>query len=151
MKLEKIKQIADKKEIHAMAISDAENMLESGRENPLLLRIQIKRMIEFLTVYDKQLDEAVRDEAEKFDERSFEFNGAKVELAEVGVRYDYSNDPEWNKLKELIEPINKDIKEREEFLKKLTKPFDTIDSDTGEVIRIQPAAKSSKSSVKITI
>jgi len=151
MELEKIKKIPNKKHIQQMAINDAKNMLESGEENPLLLRVQIKRMIEFLAVYDKQLDEAVRTEAELYGEKSFEFQGAKVELAEVSVRYNYSDDIEWVKIKGLIDPMTKDLKEREEFLKKLTKPIDTIDKDTGEVITIRPAAKSSKSSVKITL
>lgn len=151
MELEKIKLIPDKKQIQAMAVSEAKKMIDGGNDNPLLLRIHIKRMIEFLTVYDKEIDDAVREEAEASGYKSFEYQGAKIELAEVGVKYDYSKSPVWSQLKGQSDEIGAKMKEHETFLKSLSQPIEVLDQETGEVVRFHPPAKSSKSSVKITL
>lgn len=151
MNLDKVQKIPDKKEIQELAVSQARQMLEKAKEDPLKLRIYIKRMIEFLSVYDKEIDEAVREEAEKFGEKSFKLEGAKIELAEVGVKYDYSKSPLWIEYDKRHKEIEEIKKDHEKFLKSLKEPMTMVDENTGETIKLYPPAKSSKSSVKVIL
>lgn len=59
------------------------------------------------------------NQAEKWGERSLSTFGAKYELAEAGVKYDYSEDEKWQKLMAKKEELDAKIKAREVELKKL--------------------------------
>jgi hypothetical protein len=80
-------------------------------------------------------------------------SGTKLELAEVGIKYDFSKcgDEMLNDL--LIEQARIDelVKERQTFLK--TIPVSGIDVVTisGELVRLYPPSRSSTSSIKTTI
>lgn len=78
-------------------------------------------------------------------------SGTKIELAEVGTKYDYSQtgDIIIKDLEEQKAIIDAQIKERQAFLKSITKPMEVLFSD--ELVTLYPPAKSSTSSVKITI
>lgn len=77
--------------------------------------------------------------------------GAKIELCDVGIKYDYSSDPTWLSIKEQIEPLNKKLKEQEEFIRIATKKGKAIlNTDTGEVDAM-PVKKTSDTSFKITL
>lgn len=79
--------------------------------------------------------------------------GTKLELAEVGVKYDYvfCEDDIYNELIVKQMALDEQIKERQKFLKSI--PVDGIEIITqdGEMKRIYPPSKSSTSSVKTTI
>jgi len=77
--------------------------------------------------------------------------GAKIEAAEVGVKYDYSGCPKWAELKAQSDSIAAQIKQREALLKTLSKPMVETDSDSGDTIEVLPPSKTSKSSFKITL
>jgi hypothetical protein len=80
-------------------------------------------------------------------------SGTKLELAEVGIKYDFSKcgDEMLNDL--LIEQARIDelVKERQTFLK--TIPVSGIDVVTisGELVKLYPPSRSSTSSIKTTI
>ena len=80
-------------------------------------------------------------------------SGTKIELAEVGVKYDFSKcgDEQINDLFAEQERIESLIKERQTFLK--TIPVSGLDIVTinGELVTIYPPSKSSTSSIKTTI
>jgi hypothetical protein len=80
-------------------------------------------------------------------------SGTRIELAEVGTKYDYvfCEDDIIDDMVIQREALDERIKERQEFLKRL--PVEGIDiiSQHGEVKRIYPPSKSSTSSVKCTI
>jgi hypothetical protein len=80
-------------------------------------------------------------------------SGTKIELAEVGVKYDYSqcNDDILKSLIEEQDRIELMIKERQTFLK--TIPVSGLDIVTinGELMTIYPPSRSSTSSIKTTI
>lgn len=79
--------------------------------------------------------------------------GTKLELAEVGVKYDYvfCEDDIYNELIVKQMALDEQIKERQKFLK--TIPVEGLDivTEDGEMKRIYPPSKSSTSSVKTTI
>ena len=79
---------------------------------------------------------------------------SKLELAEVGVKYDYSqcNDPKLNQMELDYEALGNKISDRKEFLKTLNpKGLTEVDEETGETNTLYPPSKTSKSSVKCTI
>lgn len=125
--------------------------LQSGYVNPLdLLRGQ-KAIEKVFANIKEDLTKATREEAEKYG-KSFEYKGSKIELAEVGVKYDYSEcgDYELNEILEQIAKLEEKKKAREAFLKTLKEPMQIITKD-GEPIEVYPPKKSSTSSIKITI
>lgn len=102
---------------------------------------------------DNTFIEMVRDEIAKFGKDHITSTGTKIELAEVGTKYDYQNcgDKIYNQLIADQELISQKIKEREKFLKSLPQEgMDTFD-ENGEVFKLYPPAKNSKSSFKTTL
>jgi hypothetical protein len=80
-------------------------------------------------------------------------SGTKLELAEVGIKYDFSKcgDEMLNDLLAEQERIDELVKERQTFLK--TIPVSGIDVVTisGELVTLYPPSRSSTSSIKTTI
>jgi hypothetical protein len=128
------------------------NELESGYVNPLeLLRYQ--KCIE--KVFDKvkeTLTKLAREEAEKHGAKQFEFKGVKMELAEVGTKYDYSNCNDFvlGQLTESVNTFSEMKKQRETMLKAIKEPMNLI-SDDGEPYTVYPPTKTSTSSIKVTV
>jgi len=96
----------------------------------------------------------VRSEIEKYGKETKTSSGAKIELAETGTKYDYSqcNDSELIDMYAQLELLKNKVKERENMLKTL--PLSGIDiamQTTGEIVRVYPPAKTSTSSYKITL
>jgi hypothetical protein len=78
--------------------------------------------------------------------------GAKLELKEVGTKYDYSqcNDPVLIKLMEVKTDIDKQVKERQEWLRKLKSMAFVPDTETGELMEVVPPVKYSTTSYTIS-
>lgn len=145
-----------KQGIQAFARTVIEDV-EEGRINPLRLKLYIKAMEATIAYIQKGdaampgIDEAVRNEAEKHG-KSFEMAGVKVELAEVGTKYDYSDcgDTVYERMQAELTALQEKIKQRETLLKAITDPISMNDEKTGEVLTVRAPLKSSTSSVKIT-
>jgi hypothetical protein len=81
-------------------------------------------------------------------------DGTKIETIESGVKYDYSvcNDSMWVELRIKKDEIEQQMKNREEFLKKIPQSgMKTIDESTGEMVELFPPNKTSTTSFKVTI
>ena len=95
----------------------------------------------------------LREEVAKRGASVVTTSGTKIELAEVGVRYDFTKcgDEQLNDLVVEQERIESLIKERQTFLK--TIPVSGLDIVTinGELVTIYPPSRSSTSSIKTTI
>ena len=59
------------------------------------------------------------DEAEKYSEKEIGVYGAKFQIKEAGVKYDYTNDPEWRDYQEQIDIVRAQQKGRETVLQSL--------------------------------
>lgn len=144
------------KEQRQSFVTNVLSNIESGAVNPLTVHLQVKNMeqcIKMLTD-DPQYKEAVLDEAGKHGGKSFEFHNAKVEVKEVGVKYDFTNcgDTKMAKLHDELEALKKKVKDREDFLKKAPiEGTQVLDDDTAELVTIYPPSKSSTTSVAVTL
>lgn len=130
--------------------------LRAGRAEALKVHVHVKCMEEIIkllntnTIYKSSVLEA----AEAFGEKSFLFNNAKVEIKEVGTKYDFSKtgDVTLDSLYAQQAKIDADIKARETMLKSVSeKGMIVTDEQTGETFTVYPPAKSSTTSVAITL
>lgn len=142
-----------KTDIKKLASNCANELTENGRI------IEVAEMISKMEFFIKELKanpdyiEFLQYEVAKFGKNYTTSTGTKIELAEVGTKYDYTfcEDDEYNELIVKQMGIEEQIKERQKFLKSI--PIDGIeivDSD-GVLKRIYPPSKHSTSSVKVTI
>ncbi|MFB6456541.1 hypothetical protein ACE38W_14805 [Chitinophaga sp. Hz27] len=76
---------------------------------------------------------------------------AKIQSSEVGTKYDYSPDPVWLGICEKMKPLEEAKKQRETFLKGVSRMFIETDIETGESYEVYPPIKTSTSSFKVTL
>ncbi len=154
--LEQINKIPlTKSSIKELANLEVTHILENGK-NPLEIIELSNALIEFAESIkkDTRFISYVRDEVSKFGKEHTTKNNTKIELAEVGTKYDYSdcNDFILPELNNKLEKAKKEVSEREAFLKSIPpKGIDLMNEETGELIKVYPPAKYSTSSVKVTL
>lgn len=141
-----------KTQIKIVAQNSVQELLNNG--NILEAAEMISIMETFIKEVraSKEFTEYVRDEVSKNGKDVTNASGAKIELAETGVRYDYSNcgDLELQVLEQQLATIEESISKRKEFLKSL--PLAGIELLNGdELIKVYPPSKTSSSSYKITL
>jgi hypothetical protein len=119
---------ADKKEAHALATK--------GKE--------------YFTELEKNLRPLIEAEGISKD---YTNSGVKYAEAMTGVKYDYSvcGDLTWNQLNTKKTAIEAEMKQREAFLKTVTKKTIAGDADTGEGWEVNPPVKSGKLGFKCEI
>lgn len=126
--------------------------VESGNENPLKLAIQMNALEKSLKTVKEAIKDHINKEAATYSTKTFDAYGAKVTVAELGVKYDFSNcnDPEWNIIAGEIEELEERLKKRETFLKTIQGKLNMVDDD-GVGHTILPPIKSSTTGIKIEL
>jgi len=127
--------------------------VKNGEVNPLEVLIQLRA---FEKVSERVIKEILPNslkEAGNYPGSAFEFNGNKIEKAELGTRYNYNvcNDPVYNRLKKVTEESLKELRARETFLKSINGSETVVDKDTGEFTTINAPLKTSTYGLKVTI
>jgi len=126
--------------------------ITSGEVNPLKVDFQLKCIETTLDGIRKndQVKAAVLREAEKYGAKSFDYSGAKCEISEAGVKYDFSvcNDIVLSDLLKQDEELQAEIKKRKDLLKAISPGFIMVNSNTGESWEVFPPAKSSQTILK---
>jgi hypothetical protein len=127
----------------------------NGRINPLELHLRLKSAEEVI----KQLTglepykAILLDEAQKHG-KSFNYQTAKIDIREVGWKYNYSmsGSAELDELYKQQEAISERIKALETYHKGLpTSGIQVLNPATGEVETHYPPAKTSTTSVAVTL
>lgn len=79
--------------------------------------------------------------------------GCELTQKEAGVKYDFSGcgDAVYDRLTAEMEALKERIKERENFLKTVKEGMTVVDEESGEVMTIRPAMKSSKTIVEVRL
>jgi hypothetical protein len=143
------------KEERTQVVREIFNELLEGRINAMELHIRMKCLEEVV----KQLTSMpaykaiVLDDAEKHG-KSFQYQNAKVDIREVGVKYDYSGcgHSELSELYVQSANIDSRIKVLESYLKGVpTSGIQVLNPSTGEVETHYPPAKTSTTSVAVTL
>ena len=138
-----------KTEIFELALKSVDNILEEG--NVFQVAEAIAAMEEFVKAVrkDERYIEFLREELIKNNGRLYTNSGAKIEVCEAAVAYDYSHDATWRMLDEEIKTLQDQKKSREEILRKIAPGRMAVDPDTGEVW--EGPLKTSKSTYRITL
>ena len=102
---------------------------------------------------NKEFIELTRDEVMKYGKDILLSSGTKIELAETGVKYDYSqcNDTKLQQLELQIADLEEKVEMRKKLLKALPICGEEIHAGDGELYVIYPPSKSSTSSFKTTL
>lgn len=138
-----------KKQIAELADNVVGNVLEEG--NVFQVAEALSAAEEFVKSVrkDERFVQFMRDELAKHHGRLVTNSGAKIEICEAAVNYDYSSNGEWRELDEQIRLLNQQKKMLEEKLRILAPGRMAVDPETGEVI--EGPLKSSKSTYRITL
>jgi hypothetical protein len=144
-----IKDGLNKKQIAAMAEQSVEHLLEEG--NVFQVAEALAAMEEFVKAVrkDERYIQFLRDELAKHHGTFLTGSGAKIEMCEAGVTYDYSQHAEWRQMDEEMKSLAARKKAVEELLRSIRPGKMGIDPETGEVFI--GAEKTSKSTYRITL
>ena len=138
-----------KKQIAQMADDSVEQLLEEG--NVFAVAEALAAMEEFVKTVrkDERYIQFLRDELVKHQGRLVTASGAKLELCEAGVSYDYSGNAEWRELEAHRYELERRKKSLEEKLRLLAPGRVAVDPETGEML--EGPQKTSKSTYRITL
>lgn len=143
------------KEQRSIFVADIIERLDNGEIDPIKAHLQVKAMesiVKDLNAND-QYKAAVLAAAEKNGKKFTAFN-AEFAIKEMGVKYDYTycGDIDLLLMIQQQEKMAAEIKERQEFLRKV-KPegMTVVDEETGAVNKYYPPSKSSTTSVVVTL
>ncbi len=129
-------------------VKSAVDDILSGRQNPLDIAIKLKAMEDIIKAIraNQDVKDFTLDTAEQAGSKSFDFNGAKITIAEVS-KYDYSADKHWSELENTI----KIARDRQKIHEKLLQDLDRemADPETGEMII--PATKRTEPQLRINL
>ena len=127
--------------------------VRQGEANPIEVLVIMKAFEKAQERILKEIREHYVNEASKYPENSFEFNGTKIEKAELGTMYNYAvcNDTVLERLECDFNTVKALLDERKKFLQALKQPLTVVDELTGEVVKINPPVKKSTSGLKVFI
>lgn len=127
--------------------------VKQGETNPIEVLVMLRAFEKVSARVLKEITANTLREAGKYPGSSFEFNGNKIEKAELGTKYDFSicNDPVYNDLAKQANEIIKQVKEREVFLKAINGSETVVDKSTGEFTTIHAPLKTSTTGLKVSI
>lgn len=126
---------------------------EEGHVDTLTALARVEFMSQVIEAVKAKLRENATDEMYLHNEAKTGIVrlGVTFKHKETAVRYDFSNTPKWNQVKEREEAVAEERKALEAQLKTLSKPATMLDEETGELLALNPPMKSSKTTVEITL
>lgn len=130
---------------------------ESGNVNTLEFIEKLEFMLQSIekamgTIREKETDMLLRAYGDTQARAGITApGGSTIKVKEVGVRYDYSNTAKWVEMQASIDALTEERKALENQLKAITKPQKFVDEETGEMVDFNPAIRSSKTSLEISL
>lgn len=147
--LPSISEGMSKKQVADLADDAVQQVLEEG--NVFQVAEALAAMEEFVKTVrkDERYIQFLRDELAKHHGRLVTTSGAKIEMCEAGVAYDYSGNGEWRELEAARFELERRKKTLEEKLRLLAPGRVAVDPETGEML--EGPQKTSKSTYRITL
>lgn len=124
-----------------------------GFFDPIKALVYAKKGQELFTALEKSIRPIAEDKQRLAKGETYSLHNAEVAQRESGVKYDFSvcGDLEWDALKAKSDALAVELKAREDFLKKVTKDLEVVDTDSGETYTIHPPIRSGKLGLTISI
>lgn len=139
----------NKASIAALAEKVVKNSVEEGTVLKVAEGLSVMEKLVKAVREDESFVDSVVEELQKNKTAVITNNGTKIEVCEVGTKYDFSHNPQWVELDEEIKQLTKRKKDLEESLKRIGAGKLMVDESTGETL--SGAAKTSKTSYRITL
>lgn len=124
-----------------------------GHYDAIKALVYAKKGLELFTLLEKSVRPIAEHEAKLAKGEIYSLHGVDVASRESGVKYDFSacGDGEYDALKAEHESLTVQLKAREEFLKKVNKPLEVVNVETGETCTIHPPIRSGKMGLTLSI
>lgn len=132
---------------------DMVNQVEEGKVSAIDALVYVKKALELFGEAEKNLRPLAESQYHLAKGEKQILHSTEITEAETGVRYDYEacNDLVWNQLNMKGQILDNQKKEREAFLKTVSRTQITGDSETGESWEIHPPIRSGKMGLKLSI
>jgi len=131
------------------------NAVLNGNINPLKAEAIICNLESVCKQYraDKEVKEALLNEARKYGEKSFDMYNANFQIKDVGVKYDYSvcGHPDYDTTCAEIDILTARKKDFENQLKAHSEKWVYTSLETGETCEVYPPVRIGAESVVVTI
>lgn len=118
--------------------------------DPVNAWIYLEKMESLIKGYKSALEENVLEAVERAG-GTIERSGATIEAAEVGIKWDHSKDPIYNRLKSEAAEYTQALKAREKETRGLKASRTELDKETGELIEVPPPVRTSTSKFKVSL
>ena len=141
---------ADKQALSDMVSSYLKELAFNGGE-PLNDLALCRKYIFLLEELEKGIKDYVIEELEKEDNSESTILGTTMKIVETGVKYDYSASKPWSEQKSKVDEESKKLKDIEGLAKSLKGKMVMVDEETGETFEYFPPAKTSSTSIRVTI
>lgn len=141
---------ADKQALSNMVSSYLKELAFNGGE-PLNDLALCRKYIFLLEELEKGIKDYVIKELEKEDNSESTILGTTMKIVETGVKYDYSASKPWAEQKSKVDEESKKLKDIEGLAKSLKGKMVMVDEETGETFEYFPPAKTSSTSIRVTI
>lgn len=141
---------ADKQALSEMVSSYLKELAFNGGE-PLNDLALCRKYMFLLEELEKGIKEYVIKELEKQDNSEAVVLGTNMKVVETGVKYDYSASKPWAEQKFKLDDESKKLKDIEALAKSLKGKMIMVDEVTGETFEYFPPAKTSSTSIRVTI
>lgn len=130
--------------------SEAIANFDTSLTDPIKQLAIVKKLQLLVDTLEKGIKEKTLEELERNGGKYVAFN-CDFQVAEVGVKYDYSSNAKWCEVNAKIKELEEERKGIEAFIKTIKSYKLEVDPETGEQIEWFPAVKSSTTSIKTTI
>lgn len=137
-------------------VLDVVSKIDEGHVDPLKIHLQVKCAEDIIKLLNSNNNykSAVLEASQNQGEKPFQFHNAKFEIKEVGVKYDWTKceDPILGELQSKQAVLDAEVKARQDMLKTIPqKGMICVNEETGETFTVYPPAKSSTTSVAVTL
>lgn len=131
----------------------ATQSVTEGHYDAIKALVYAKKGLELFTLLEKSVRPIAEHEAKLAKGEIYSLHSVDVSSRESGVKYDYTvcGDNEWSDLKSRHDALTLELKEREEFLKKVNKTMEVVDTDSGETYTINPPLRTGKMGLTLSI
>ena len=132
---------------------DMVNQVQDGNVSAIDALVYVKKALELFGEAEKNLRPLAESQYHLAKGEKQLVHSVEITEAETGVRYDYAacGDVIWNQLNMKLQILENQKKERESYLKTVTKCSIAGDIDTGETWEVSPPIRSGKLGLKLSI
>lgn len=131
-------------------------LMDSGKTSAIKTLTELDFINQVVTKVVARARELAVDELSSYGAEASQgvvINNVTLKIIEAGVKYDFAacNHPEWAKIVATENQLAERRKEIETTLKTMKSGQTIVDEETGEISRITPPVKSSKTTVQVSI